>query len=112
MSGGQGRRTGVTTPGDADEVMSSGPVTSVISWYFWQFFPLQCPKVPPLCNHNSVSFLSLQDFQKSSPGCVPAVRKAFQQLKDLFLSGGKEMIALQMASQGLAANSCSHVEKS
>jgi len=37
-----------------------------------------------------VSFLSLQDFQKSSPGCVTAVRKAFQQIKDLCLRGGKE----------------------
>ncbi|NWQ81447.1 DPP2 peptidase, partial [Columbina picui] len=38
------------------------------------------------------------DFDKSSPGCVPAVRKAFQQIQDLFLSGAYDEISSKMAT--------------
>ncbi|KAK2517683.1 Dpp7 [Columba guinea] len=38
------------------------------------------------------------DFDKSSPGCVPAVRKAFQQIKDLFLRGAYDEISSKMAT--------------
>uniref|UniRef100_A0A8B9FNN0 Dipeptidyl peptidase 7 n=1 Tax=Amazona collaria TaxID=241587 RepID=A0A8B9FNN0_9PSIT len=44
------------------------------------------------------------DFQKSSPGCVPAVRKAFQQLEDLFLSGAYDEISSKMATCNKISN--------
>lgn len=53
----------------------------------------------PLCSCNTTTFLSLQDFQKSIPGCVPAVQRAFQQIRDLFLSGGKDKLPHMAASR-------------
>ncbi|OXB66544.1 hypothetical protein ASZ78_011659 [Callipepla squamata] len=38
------------------------------------------------------------DFQKSIPGCVTAVRKAFQQIRDLFLSGAYDEISSKMST--------------
>lgn len=38
------------------------------------------------------------DFQKSIPGCVPAVQRAFQQIRDLFLSGAYDEISSKMAT--------------
>ncbi|XP_015734196.1 dipeptidyl peptidase 2 [Coturnix japonica] len=38
------------------------------------------------------------DFQKSIPGCVTAVRRAFQQIRDLFLSGAYDDISSKMAT--------------
>ncbi|KAM6336997.1 dipeptidyl peptidase 2 [Alca torda] len=44
------------------------------------------------------------DFQKSSPGCVTAVRKAFQQIKDLCLSGAFDEISRKMATCNKISN--------
>ncbi|KAM6237783.1 dipeptidyl peptidase 2 isoform 2-T2 [Spheniscus humboldti] len=44
------------------------------------------------------------DFQKSSPGCVTAVRKAFQQIKDLCLSGAYDEISSKMATCNKISN--------
>ncbi|XP_031457299.1 dipeptidyl peptidase 2 [Phasianus colchicus] len=38
------------------------------------------------------------DFQKSIPGCVTAVRRAFQQIRDLFLRGAYDEISSKMAT--------------
>ncbi|KAF2980923.1 hypothetical protein EK904_003947 [Melospiza melodia maxima] len=44
------------------------------------------------------------DFQKSSLGCVTAVRKAFQQIKDLCLSGAYDEISSKMATCNKISN--------
>ncbi|NXN40701.1 DPP2 peptidase, partial [Rhinoptilus africanus] len=44
------------------------------------------------------------DFQKSSSGCVTAVRKAFQQIKDLCLSGAFDEISRKMATCSKISN--------
>ncbi|RMB93592.1 hypothetical protein DUI87_30291 [Hirundo rustica rustica] len=44
------------------------------------------------------------DFQKSSLGCVTAVRKAFQQIKDLSLSGAYDEISSKMATCNKISN--------
>ncbi|XP_009864060.1 PREDICTED: LOW QUALITY PROTEIN: dipeptidyl peptidase 2, partial [Apaloderma vittatum] len=44
------------------------------------------------------------DFQKASPGCVTAVRKAFQQIKDLCLSGAYDEISSKMATCNKISN--------
>ncbi|XP_074968204.1 dipeptidyl peptidase 2 isoform X2 [Phalacrocorax aristotelis] len=44
------------------------------------------------------------NFQKSSPGCVTAVRKAFQQIKDLCLSGAYNEISSKMATCNKISN--------
>lgn len=86
-----------------------GPITTVIFWSFWQFFPLQPLQVSPVGNCHLI-LLSLQDFQKSSLDCVTAVRKAFQQIKDLCLGGGKKR-ALQIVPK-VSQHSLTQGEKS
>ncbi|NXU94989.1 DPP2 peptidase, partial [Xiphorhynchus elegans] len=44
------------------------------------------------------------DFQKSSLGCVTAVRKAFQQIKDLCLSGAYDEISSKVATCSKISN--------
>ncbi|NXF29905.1 DPP2 peptidase, partial [Nyctibius bracteatus] len=44
------------------------------------------------------------DFQQASPGCVTAVRKAFQQIKDLCLSGAYDEISSKMATCNKISN--------
>ncbi|NXP49973.1 DPP2 peptidase, partial [Heliornis fulica] len=44
------------------------------------------------------------DFYKSSPDCVTAVRKAFQQIKDLYLRGDYEEISSKMATCNKISN--------